>query len=421
MKLLRDESGQTLVMVAVSLTVLLGFAAFATDIGIVLHEKRLAQSATDSAAIAAALATNRGNDATAAGKADAALNGFTDQATDSNGNTVTTVTISVPPVDGIFTGKAGYVEATISQQAPTFFMRMFGTSAMTINSRAVATYLGNASACLYVLNPQNLKVAASPWGNSSIFALNCGFLINGSMTLGASDSIQAGYVGTTGTISNPGDITGTVAQNIAGFSDPLARLSGSADLPTVSGTTCTSPSNPPIPPATTGTPGPICHLNVPLSGVVSGVYMYTIPADATYSGNVTTGSAGVTVVLTNGSLLSASGGGGKGNATLSLNAPSDNSVYNGIVIDAPTYTGQLNLDFGSTVAIFNGTVYAPNADLSLQDQGGSNKGPCGAGVTVNGDLVVGTLDVADKNKGNLCINSSSTGGNSPIPRIALVE
>lgn len=418
MKLLKNESGQTLVMVALSLTVLLGFAAFATDVGVMLHEKRMAQSAADSAAIAAALAKTQGNDVTAAGKADSALNGFTDQATDSSGNTVTTVSISVPPADGVFTGKTGYVEATISQQAPTFFMRMFGTSAMTINSRAVATYLGSASGCLYVLNPQNLPVAAYPWGNSSIIALNCGFLINGDLTLGASDSIKAGYVGTTGTISNPGDITGTYATGIAGFSDPLSRLGGTP-LPTVSGASCTSPSNPPIPPATTGTPGPACFLDQTLSGTLkAGVYYYDDNSKFSFSGQVD-GSAGVTLVFGSNGTLPAKAG-TTGNASLNLTAP-QNGPYSQTVIDAPTYTGSLPLDFGATVAVFNGTVYAPQADLSLQDQGGSTKGTCDAGVTVDGDLILGTLDVGDKNKGNLCINNSSTGGSSPIPRISLVE
>jgi hypothetical protein len=84
------------------------------------------------------------------------------------------------------------------------------------------------------------------------------------------------------------------------------------------------------------------------------------------------------------------------------------------VLDAPNYTGVLDLDFGTTEATFTGAVYAPEADLSLQDQGGD-------GVVINGSLVVGLLDVNDKNKGNLTINNYPTGIPSPIPRISLVE
>jgi uncharacterized membrane protein len=206
MKHLRDESGQTLVMVALSLSILLGFAAFATDVGVMLHEKRLAQTAADSAAIAAATAISQHGNGTTAGKTDAAINGFTDQATDSSGNVVTTVTISTTP-GGYFAGKTGYVEADISQQTPTFFMKMFGTSAMTINVKAVATYLGSSDFCGGALNPTGSIPAANPWGNSTISAVNCYLGFNGDVTLGASDSVNAKYIGSSGTI------TGTKALN----------------------------------------------------------------------------------------------------------------------------------------------------------------------------------------------------------------
>ncbi len=50
MKRLKEASGQVLVMTALSITVLLGFIAFATDVGLLLHERRMAQTAADSAA-----------------------------------------------------------------------------------------------------------------------------------------------------------------------------------------------------------------------------------------------------------------------------------------------------------------------------------------------------------------------------------
>lgn len=423
MKKLGNESGQTLVMVALSMAILLGFAAFATDIGVMLHEKRTAQSAADSAAIAAAISASQGNtlaSATYAGQTAATSNGYTDGKTDASGNT-TSVVISWPPADGHFAGQTGYVEATVTQQTPTYFMRVFGQNSLTVATRAVATYKGNASGCLYILNPTNAPLAANPWGNSTISAANCGILTNGNMKLGASDSVVAAYVAASGTITGPQHITGTYSQGTAEFQDPLSQLNGV--LPTISGSTCTSPANPPIPPATTGTAGPACFLNQPLvndpstNKLLPGVYYYTDPTKATYTGNVV--GDDVTIVLTNGSLLSATGGSGVGNATLTLTKPLDTSAYSGIVLDAPNYTGELDLDFGATVAVFNGTIYAPQADLSLQDQGGSSG--TGAGVTVNGNLIIGTLDVNNKNKGNLTINSTSTTGGSPIPKIALVE
>lgn len=400
MKKIKDESGQTLIMVALGMTMLLGFAGFATDVGVMLHEKRELQSAADSAALAGASAMNSGGTATTAqtaGENDVALNGFSGA----------TVTINTPPTDdpNPNINTAGYVEAIVTQSSPTFFMRLFGHSSLSVSARAVATYKGQSSACGYVLNPTNSVPAANPWGNSTISSPGCGWDINGNLVLGASDSMAAAYVGASGTITGASDITGASQAGIAPISNPLPQLSST--LPTIKGTTCSVPD------------GTYCALNQPLSGTLkAGTYVYTIAADATYTGAVN-GTAGVTIVLLDGtSLTSTTGGSGKGNASLDLTAPQNTSTmtytYNGIVIDAPTYTGDLDLDFGATNVTLTGIVYAPEADLSLQDQG--------ATVTLNADLILGTLDVGDKNKGNLTLNGySPTGGTSPLTKIALVE
>jgi Flp pilus assembly protein TadG len=48
-KILRDESGQTLIFVALSMTVMLGVVAMATDVGTLFHDRRSLQIAADSA------------------------------------------------------------------------------------------------------------------------------------------------------------------------------------------------------------------------------------------------------------------------------------------------------------------------------------------------------------------------------------
>lgn len=409
MRKLGDESGQTLVFVAIAMSVLLGFAAFATDVGVMLREQDLVQTAADSAAIATATAISSHESNAAAelaGTTDAASNGFTNNATDSSGNVVTTVTISTTPTDGHFKGETGYVEAVISQRTPSFFMHLFNKGAMTIQARAVATYVGVGTACGWSLHHNSSNISGNPWGTSTINSPVCGWLFNGNLVLGASDAVIARYVDATGTITGPEHINGTYQNGIPSFTDPLAWLSTSAGLPSVSGTTCTSPLN------SDGTAGPACYLNQPLSGtLLPGVYYYTKSSAATYTGAVD-GTAGVTIILTNGSLLSTTGGSGVGNASLNLTSPKT-GPYAGVVLDAPTYSGELDLDFGATAATFTGAVYAPNADLSLQDQG--------ADLIINGDLVVGTLDVGNKNKGNLTLNNLPSTIPSPIPRISLVE
>src|ERR1700749_1858561 len=50
-RLRQGEEAQTLVIVALSLTVLMGFLAFATDLGVMLRQRRIAQTVADSAAM----------------------------------------------------------------------------------------------------------------------------------------------------------------------------------------------------------------------------------------------------------------------------------------------------------------------------------------------------------------------------------
>ena len=54
MRLVREESGQTVVFVGLFLGLIaLGFLAFAVDVGLLFREKRMAQAAADGAALAA--------------------------------------------------------------------------------------------------------------------------------------------------------------------------------------------------------------------------------------------------------------------------------------------------------------------------------------------------------------------------------
>ncbi len=94
--LLRDESGQTLIFVALSMTIILGFTALAADVGTLLHDKRNLQIAADSAAIAGAVEEKVSlvtANVQAAGQRASTQNGFT------NGSNQVTVTINTPPVE----------------------------------------------------------------------------------------------------------------------------------------------------------------------------------------------------------------------------------------------------------------------------------------------------------------------------------
>ena len=72
-----SASGQVMVLICVSLIAIMGMIAVVTDFSFMQHQRNMMQTAADSAAMAGAEELNYG-DLVAAGKADAASNGYTD-------------------------------------------------------------------------------------------------------------------------------------------------------------------------------------------------------------------------------------------------------------------------------------------------------------------------------------------------------
>jgi hypothetical protein len=132
----------TAVFVAVCLTLLLGFAAFALDGGLIQHNRRTAQAVADSAALAAAndlfinypirAGLDQNDSAVNKGKAAASANGF------NNDGTTNKVTINIPPTEGAHAGKSGFAEAIVEYYQPRNFSLVFGSDKIKITARAVA-------------------------------------------------------------------------------------------------------------------------------------------------------------------------------------------------------------------------------------------------------------------------------------------
>src|SRR6516165_7103865 len=100
----KRRRGVVLVLLAICLTAMLGIVALAVDAGLIMDQRRRAQSAADAAALAAAVdlyknyATNKGLDpgrtAKSSALSTAALNGY------NNGGTTNSVTVNIPPGSG---------------------------------------------------------------------------------------------------------------------------------------------------------------------------------------------------------------------------------------------------------------------------------------------------------------------------------
>jgi Flp pilus assembly protein TadG len=405
--LIRDESGQTLIFVALSLTCILGFVSLATDVGSLIHAKWDLQTAADSAAIAGAVQENINPAAAnvqAAGQSASTKNGIT------NGVNGAIVTINTPPASGPHAGVAGYVEANVSQTEPVFFARLFGLPSITVSARAVAFNGAASTNCVLATDP-NQPDTIHLQGSFNVAVPGCSVVDdssdpNGLFFTGAGGTLTAGSVGVVGGAGGQtGDSTPPPVTGIAPVSNPLASL----PAPTYNAASCTAPpANGNWGPAAAG--GTVCYSgNIKVQNNVTmnpGTYVFTGNLDMT--GNGSLNGTGVTLYFPapNGQL----GGPGNGNTTLNLTAPTS-GPYNGILIyqdPNDTNTGELN---GTPISNFTGIVYMPNAELMLSGNTTMNF------VT---DLIVGSF----YDKGNATINItdySQSIGTPLLTSVALVE
>jgi hypothetical protein len=458
MKWLRNEEGQALVMTALSLTVLLGFAAFATDAGVMLHQRRIAQSVADSAAIAGAFeALYEGTPSTVttgmwnAASHDATLNGYAPAASNgaTNSSNGVTLSLSVSPNIGVSGfNSAGYVQATVSINTSTFFMSLFNINNINVTATAIASNQLQAAGCFDIQNGNNLANPAGTMGGSSeVYGTSCGVTINGNVDMGGHSNIDAKYVAASGIITNQGSssITGTETQGAPPTNDPLPQLQQSANQPgigTTAGSSCTSTL-----PAGAIADGMSCiynYNNGNLSNVTlqsNTVYVFDNnitntcghPSIACVSLSGTITGSGDTIYLKNNLPLDFNH---NGSFTVSAPQPSGTNKsceldtanpFCGLLIDAPsdgssggTYScshgvgnndgnpGELYFDFGSSSTTLTGVIYAPYMQLYVQDQG--------ANTTLNNDVIIG----------NFCAQAATvtvkgfSPALSPLARIGLV-
>jgi len=134
------EKGQVLIIIALAAVVLVGFSALAIDGARVFEDKRHAQNAADTAALAGALAYSRDyiDDAgiETAAQTRATDNGYIDQNTAANDVTVTVTDTVVGACPFHLSGKEIKVE--IVTTIDTTLTRVLGRQTMSSKSTAVS-------------------------------------------------------------------------------------------------------------------------------------------------------------------------------------------------------------------------------------------------------------------------------------------
>ena len=472
MRSLKSESGQVLVLTALSMSMLLGFMGLATDIGQMFHARRSLQIAADEAAVAGALAYKYANQAGAnssaattdiqnAASASLTLNGVSNatiSSTYSSSVTSSTLFITSPPVDGPNKGTTGFVEAILTVPQSTIFMRVFGFNSMNIMTRAVAGPGGPSKACMYVMNPTGESTYMG--GKFIVDAPGCGIAINSSDTCalsfngggqGQSSTLTAGWVEVNGgacqqiSDSTPAPTTNTGIK----VDDPLINIVNFPKLTDCSGTNGKIDYSTTISATYTPTTDIVCFPNtVTVKGTgtsgscTSSSYLYLNTAIYVFEkglifngGCVATGTGGATFDLygyytqggTNYSVTVTT------QTSFLLNAPttdtpgcswcSDGDFGNAdIVFEQPytNYLGVLNINQGNSVGAIGtitGIIYAPSAELSFTDQGATSS--TGTALTLTTDLIVGSFS---DQASNVTITSLQSSGNpTPLTHVTLVE
>jgi len=400
MRFRQDQRGQMLVLTAVCMAMMMGFVALAVDVGLLFRAKRNIQIAADSAAIAAALDylyNNSVTSAQAAGKAASASNFVT------NGTNGATVTINIPPSDAVGKSVNGAVEAIVSMPNPTFFWGAFSNSltagggaktSIPVAARAVAGVPDTGTACIWLMDTSGVGLQLQ--GAYDIEAPTCGIYVNSPSSnalqvTGNGGTLNALFLDVVGNSPPSHQTNPTPATINAGpRSTPWGNLSGPNPATacnggnTVTASTVTAALLAAKPPSG----GVVCFssTNVTLSGGLtlpgsaSGV-VYLFEGTGTVSigvgSAVTFGSgtynagtgqfsstSGAVMDLYAGTLSQAS------NNLLNIYAPTA-GTYDGIALFQPaSNTNELQVQKGSNNQTLDGYIYAPGAEVYLQDNGG---------------------------------------------------
>src|SRR5262245_46061339 len=137
-----QEKGQALIVIALAAAILFGFTALAIDGSRSFEDKRHAQNAADTAALAGALAYSRNKDINTVAMSRATSNGYDGGATSDVTITVTDAPAGVCPANTL--GKD--IKVDIISVIDTSIARVIGqktlTNAVTATARSCGSYYG---------------------------------------------------------------------------------------------------------------------------------------------------------------------------------------------------------------------------------------------------------------------------------------
>jgi Flp pilus assembly protein TadG len=379
---LREESGQALVVGVVSMLAVLPCVGLAIDVGQFRFEQQQMQAAVDAAALAGAIEVSAcGGTANCSALQTAAQqalveNGFTGSTLKkqcASPGTGLTFTVNNGPCSLGSTsgdpnyGNTSYVEAVLSGPVNTFFANLVGIHTILITVRAEA-YVA-PSFCLFTSTSNT--TTSGPQGillNGGTVSTNCGVIddsgssgalaTNGGATFNSTKfSVHGGW-----NPNNGGAFSSTPVTGVAAVSDPLSYLTaptaGSCTSQTVAGTG-----------STTLNPGTFCSgFNLNSSTTVAlNPGTYIIEGGVNLGTGSTLTGTGVTLFFTGSGQLQMNSG-----STAQLVAPTTGSLAGILIWEASSDSNAMIIN-GNTSAKFQGAVYAPSAQLTVNSAANTAK------------------------------------------------
>jgi hypothetical protein len=341
------ERGAVVVLVALSLSVLMGFASMAVDVGYWEYSQRQQQNAVDSAAVGGAQALDAAgcpsqSVATAAADSDAALNGFP----------VSAVTVYNPPKTGPYAGNNCAVQVSITGNKPSFFAKLFGVPNVNETTAATAQIQSSNNTCIYLMS----TTATSSFNGGSVSASGCSISMNNTASFCGSGSISAARIGYAG--SAP-----TVCGQPFTGATPAPQMQAPNPCPQIS--SCNYLSN--NPPSTSNcvslqanmnpTISPGCYNTLTVGGcgtvtMLPGVYV--LNGTSNFSGSSFVGT-GVTFYVT----ANATAPDFSASSSATISPPTTGNESGVLYYQVATNTSAPN--FAGSSVHWNGLVYAPGA------------------------------------------------------------
>jgi len=388
--LFREENGQTLVLTALCMTCFMGFMALAIDVGLLFNARRKMQTAADAAATAAAvryLGLYNANNANQSAEILTANQAGQDAGQlNAPGATVAVAVNTNAASPSVHRGCVAtncYFEAIVTQQNPTTFYGTFfsmwkgqSASPFTVKARAVAGTPNASDFCIYLTQETGSAYDAN--GNYRINASTCGIFVNSKSSSamtgrGAAGRVNASQVAAVGSTSDYTVNFSSGTQVVGGVTPATIPFSW-ITKPTPTG--CVAPPSGKL----TGNVNPGCYSgNVVIQDVVMQPGLYVFTGNVSIKNSNVTGN-GVTLDINSGTFTM-----DPGNGTMNLTAPATGDGTNGtgiggvIIYQPPSNTNGMSLQAGHSTITLTGFIYAPKAQISVQDNGG--------GTTVGGLIV----------------------------------